>query len=166
VCRALVERRVLAEDGRLELLQLGPGVETELFGEDLAALLEDAKCLGLTAGPVQGEHELPAQALPEGVFRDQRGELGRHAPVVAEGEVRVDAVLEGCKPQLLEPRRLPRRELLEGEIGERRSAPLVEGVLQAASRDGCVAGGEERPPLRGPVANRSMSRRPDATVTE
>ena len=45
--------RVLREDRGLEPAQLRPRLESELLGEDVAAVLEDAQRVGLPPGAVQ-----------------------------------------------------------------------------------------------------------------
>ena len=58
---------------------------------------------------------------------DQLAQLAHECTVPAEGEVRVDPVLEHNEPELFEPFRLEEREWLVHEVGERRPAPEREG---------------------------------------
>ena len=61
---AAAERGVLDEDLLLELLQGGPGLEPELLGQQPPPVLVGLERLGLSAGLVEGEHQLPARTLP------------------------------------------------------------------------------------------------------
>ena len=57
------ERRVLVEDPALELLQLRRGLEAELLGQVRARLLVRAERFRLSAGAIEREHVLRAEAL-------------------------------------------------------------------------------------------------------
>ena len=139
-----LERRVLYEDGTLQPLQRGAGLETELLDEHLARLLVDAESFRLTAGPVEREHELRAQPLAERVLGDERLELGDEVCMTPELELGLDPVLGGSQPQLLEPCRLGARERRVREVGEHRPPPELERVTQPGRSLRRVAGGQHR----------------------
>ena len=65
----------------------------------------------------------------------ERVELACERAVAARVEVGVDPRLQRCQPRLLEPRRLRLRERLEGEVGERLSAPERERAVRVAVGD-------------------------------
>ena len=96
--------------------------------------------LGLAAGAVQGQQQLPAQALAQRLAGDERLELAGDLRMAAEREVRVDAVLERRDPQLLQPRDLGLEGRLVGQVGERRPAPQRERLVQQRRRGGRVGG--------------------------
>ena len=79
--------------------------------------------VGLSPRAVESQHQLCASPLAQRLRPDKRLELGHELGVAAEGEVGFDPILQGGKPQLLEPGDLGLRELLVPEVRERRSAP-------------------------------------------
>src|SRR5262249_22989345 len=113
-----VERGVLVEN-RLEqaleiLTRLGPEI---LDGTGPRPVVRLERLLRAWRR-VEREHELPAETLPTRVLGDERLELADERRVPAERERSLDPFL-GCEqPQLLEPRALGPRKLLEGELGE------------------------------------------------
>ena len=84
----------MTKDRLLEMLQLGPGLETEIIDECSPRVCVHAECLRLPARAVQGEHQLRPQALPERMALDQCVELGDEAMVVAKRELCVEPFLE------------------------------------------------------------------------
>jgi hypothetical protein len=118
--------------------QLRTRLDAELIDQQPPAGREDVERLGLAAGAVQREHQLPTQALAQRVLGDQRLELRGDLAVTAQSQPRLHVVLEGGDPLLLQaPDRLlgPR---LVAQVGERRAAPQrqrlgqhVGGVLRA-----------------------------------
>ena len=66
---------VLAQDRPFELLQRGAGVDAELVEQRGPAVPVGLQRFGLAAGPVEGEHQLAAQPLPERVLRQERLQL-------------------------------------------------------------------------------------------
>jgi hypothetical protein len=58
--------------------------------------------LGLSAGPVEREHQLSAKALAQGVVSDQCFELGDEVAVKAERKIGFDPVLECRQAKLLQ----------------------------------------------------------------
>ena len=113
----------MVEDLPLEALEALARLEPELFRERAAALLVRPQGLGLPAGAVEGEHELPARPLAQRLLRDERLQLRDELVVSPQLEVGLDALLLGREPQLLEAGDLGLREVLVPELGERRAAP-------------------------------------------
>ena len=92
--------------------------------------------LRLAAAPVEGEHLQPAQALPERVRGHERIDLPQHGGVVAGGQLRLHATLDGEQPQLVEARGHVLQEGLTDEIPERGARPLAQGLPEQARRLG------------------------------
>ena len=144
--RGGVERRVVAQDRLLQLAERRPRLEAELLVEHAPRFPVRLERLGLPAAAVEREHELPAQALVEGVLLDERLELGNEVDVPAEVELGVDQVLRRRQPQLLETGDLDGRERLVDEIGERRAAPEREPFTELL---GALLDGARGPRLVG-----------------
>ena len=90
--------------------------------------------VGLAAGAVEREHQLPAQPLAQRVVLDERLELAHELGVEAAGEVRLDALAQAGQAQVLEPRDLGLREVLLRHVRERRPAPQLERLPQRRRR--------------------------------
>jgi hypothetical protein len=82
----------------VKLAQLGPGLDPDLFHERLSGLPVRLEGLGLSTAAVKRQHLEAAQALAERMLLDQRVELGDDRGVAADGEVRIDSVLERRHP--------------------------------------------------------------------
>ena len=141
------DRRVLGEDLALELLELGAGLEPELFFESSARVLVALERLGLAARAIKREHQLPAQPLAGRMLGDQGLELGDERGMATERQIGLDAVLERHQPLLLEPGDLVLREGLVSEVGQRRPAPQVQRLGQGLRGAGRLAAVERRSPL-------------------
>ena len=133
-----VERGILSQDCLLELTQGTAGVDPELLDQHPARLLVDLERLRLTARPIERQHQLAAQALPERVLGNERLELADELGVAAEREVRFDPPLERPEEQLLEACDLPLGEL-QRELAQRRPAPEGERLPQPARSVGRLA---------------------------
>ena len=136
------ERAVLAQDALLELTQRVARLDGELLHERTPRVLECLQGVGLASATVEGEHELPAGALPEGLLAHKRLELGDHLGVAPEGELGFDQLLATAEAQLIQPRDARLGEGLVGEIGQRRAAPQTPGLRQHRGRPPGVAGGQ------------------------
>jgi hypothetical protein len=117
-----------------QLAQFGRGLDAELVDEQAASLVVQADGLGLPSGPVEREHQLPAQLLSKRMRGDELLELPDERPVSAKPKVRVDPPFERSQPKLFEPRDRRLRERLVGEIGEHRPPPEREGRAQPLGR--------------------------------
>ena len=109
----------------------------------------DLEPFRLAAAAVEREHQLGAKVFAVRVLGHQRLELGDECEVAAERQLRVDALLDGRQPELLEPLRLDLREPLELEIPERPSVPEGFRGAEGLRRGSGIAGRERLPPLRG-----------------
>src|SRR5207244_1760102 len=88
------ERRVLAEDRLLQLLERGTRLDPQLVDEVPPRRLVRLQRLRLPAGAVEREHQLAAQAFSERMPGDQLLELADDLRVTAVPEIAVDALLE------------------------------------------------------------------------
>ena len=116
----------MPQDLRLETLELRPRLDPELVDEAAARGLVGVEGLGLAAGSVEREHQLPAEGLAQRMLAHERLQLADDVAVAPQLQVGVDPLLERHEPELLEPSDLRLRELLERELGERGAAPEVE----------------------------------------
>ena len=148
VCHGLredVERRVLTEDRLLELHDRPARREAELVHQHVPRVLVGVQRLGLPAGAVKREHQLPAQPLAQRMTRDEGLELGDDLVGTSEREVGLDPFLDGGQAELLEAGDLLLRERVEAEVGERRSAPEIQRLAEERRRLVRFAAGERRP---------------------
>jgi hypothetical protein len=104
------KRWVLAENGPLELAQRWARLDPELLHQCAAGVLIDGKRLGLPPRAIEREHQLPAQALAQGMRGDQRLELADQLGMAPPGQVGLDALLDRGHAQLLQPSDLALRE--------------------------------------------------------
>jgi hypothetical protein len=123
-----LERRVMAQDRALQLLQTRAGLDPELLAECPPRAPVRLERLCLTTTPVESEHQLGAQALPVGMRRNERLELGDERVLASQDEVGFDPGLERCQSELLETGDLGLSEGLEGEVCECGSPPEREGI--------------------------------------
>ena len=65
------ERRVLLQDPRFEVAQLGSRLETELLAEDRARLLVCAQCVSLSILAIESDHQQRPPALDQRLGNDQ-----------------------------------------------------------------------------------------------
>ena len=161
------DARLVAQDLRLEPLELRAGLDAQLLDEARAGVLVGVERFRLPARAVEREHELAAERLAERVLSDQRLELADDVAVPPELEIRLDPLLERDESKLLEPSDLGLRELLERELGERRAAPELERACEelAPLLGACAARVPERElePLRVDLLGcdaEDVSRRP------
>jgi hypothetical protein len=130
---------ILVEHGPVQRLQLGPGLDAEAVDERCPGARVRLERLGLPAGAVERDHELPAEPLAQRVVSDQPFELGDELAVAPVREVGVDPVLDQREPELVEARDLGLRPRLVPELVQ----------------DGPAEDGERRPhALRRPIPRR------------
>ena len=139
---------VLGEHRLLEPPQRGPRLDPQLPDQALARVAVGGQRLGLAARPVQREHLLGVQPLPQRVLGGERLELHDDLVVAAEEEIGVDPVLERDEPGLVQARRLVRQRAMAGQVAERRTAPERQRLAQDGVRPLGVPGRErDRAPL-------------------
>ena len=149
-----LERAVVSEDRALELLQVVARLEPELVSQLAPSLLVALEGIGLPPGAIEREHELTAETFPERVLDGEQLELGDERPDVPERELRVQALLEGDEPQLLEPCGLCLRPGFDGKVTQRLAVEQRECLLQ---RPGAY---------RWPLAARLFDERSEAVEVE
>ena len=118
-----VQRRVLGEHRGVQPPHRLARVDAELTGQQVADPSVGGQRVGLQAGPVQRQHELAVQPLPQRMLRGQLLQLGGQRVVPAQRQVRVDPGLGRGQPQLLQPGRLRPGERVVGQVGQHSAAP-------------------------------------------
>ena len=136
---------LLAQDRPLQGAQLRRRLQPEPVQQRRAGSAERVERVGLATGAVEGEHQLAAQRLVEGMRVDERLQLVEHLRVEPAGEVGLDALPHGADAQRVEPARLLPREGRVPHVRQRRPPPQVEGVAQRRGRLHGLATRELRP---------------------
>ena len=139
--RGMIEGRILVEDAVLQLGQAGRRVDPQLVAERGSQLLEGRERLGVPSLAVQRQHQLAARTLAQRVARHERLQLPHDVAMAAERELRIDPVLDGDEPQLVEVRGRGRGERLR-ELTERGPAPERARRREALGRRDGVAVGQ------------------------
>ena len=129
----------MLEDSPLKLLQLPPRLQAELVDESIACSPENVEGVGLASGPVQGEHQVAAQALPERLLCHEPLELGHELGAPTAHEFRLDARLHCPKPKLVKPPRLNAGQRLVEQVDPRRPTPQRERLAQRRPSSGVIA---------------------------
>lgn len=124
------QRRFLAKDRLLELLQGRAGLDAQLVDEQTARVPIDLERLGLSTGTVERSHQRRAKPLTQRVRVNEHFELRDEPGVSAQREVGVDAPLEGVHPELFEAEDLGLRERRVRQVCKRRSSPQAERVAE------------------------------------
>ena len=127
------QRLVLAQDRRLEIAQFLAGLQPEIVLEGAATRLVDVECTRLSAGAVEGEHQLRTEPFPVGMLRDQRLELRHECGIAAKCEIGIDSLLERAQSQLLELCDGGARERFRPQLRQRLVPPELEGFVQQGS---------------------------------
>ena len=127
---AEIQLRVLAEDRPVHLLEASARIDAEVVHQHAPRLVVDLESLRLPARAVEREHQLTTKTFAEWMLVDQQLELADETGVPSGLELSVDAFLQRGKTKLFEAPDLGLRKLLEGEIGERRSAPERQRLAQ------------------------------------
>ena len=141
----------MLKDSPLKLLQLPPRLQPELVDESIACSPKHVEGVGLAPGPVQREHQVASQALPERLLCHEPLELGHELCPPTAHEFRLDARLHRPKPKLLKPPRLDAGQRLVEQIDPRQPTPQRERLAQCRPRGsviaglGCPIGGPDQP---------------------
>ena len=114
----------------MELAQLPARLDAQLVDELPSGLLVHVERLGLPAAPVEREHQLRTEPLPQRMLGGERLELRDQVCPATEREVCLDPLLENRQPSFLEAADLLPREAGVGDVGEGRPTPECEGVDQ------------------------------------
>ncbi len=127
------QRRVLGEDPPFQLAKLGPGVEPELVEQHERARRQRPQGVGLAAAAVEREREQRPQPLAQRLLVDGHLQPGDRLGVAAEGEQRVEAVLDRRLTLLVELGDDRPDLILGADAGERRPTPEGERRVEAAA---------------------------------
>jgi hypothetical protein len=136
-CMRFIVGEGVPEDVPLEALEGGGGVEPQLFGQVTAPGLVGGERFGVAALPVEGLHERGAGPLPVGVLGQQGPQRDDGVSGPAETEQEFGPLLPGGHTQLLEADGFGLGEGSVGELGQRRTPPQGEGLIE--DRQGVVA---------------------------
>ena len=96
-----IERVV--EHRSLEIAQRRGRIEPELVGQMAAVVLVGLQRLGLATGAIQRGHQQRPGPVAQRVLRGEADEVGERLLVASDREQRVEPLLVGEQPQLLEP---------------------------------------------------------------
>jgi hypothetical protein len=133
------------EDRLLQGQHLRRRVDPELPGEDTAELAQRAERLALRPGLVLREdEELPA-TFAQGCGTHQRVGQREHLPWSPAAQHRVHVHLLRLETQLVEPVGLAACRCPVGEVGEGRTAPPGERLLELEGHAVALADGQELP---------------------
>ncbi len=146
------ERGVLREDRALELAQVLARLDPELADQGGAGVAIGLQRIGLTARPVQRDHQLAAEALAVRVLGDQRVEPADRLLVSAQRQLGLDQPLERRDAQIGEASGVGGDERLMCDVGQRLAAP---------SASACSSWGT--PPSRNRRSKRHASIRSGST---
>lgn len=119
----------LPQDSLVQLGQVGAGIDAQFLDEELAHPAVLLKGLRLPPGPVQGDHQLPAQGLAQRVLLDQLAEFDDEFGGLTETQVEFEELLRGGQPALLDG---GRRGLDDraAATGQNRPPPQGESAAQ------------------------------------
>ena len=95
----------------------------------LPRALVDLERIGLSAGAVQGDHQLRDELLPKRVLLDELPKLAHELLVAAQRESRLSAPLECAEAELLEALDLGVRPGEERRVDERWASPASERLV-------------------------------------
>ena len=129
-----VQRRVLLEDGALEVAQFDAGVEPELLVQGLAGVFVGAQRVRLAARAVQGEHQLLVEALSQRQALDELGQVPDRVAVASETQQQLDPAFRRGPPQLVESGDLATGEVHAGDVLERVASPQPERSIDLIER--------------------------------
>jgi hypothetical protein len=139
------------EDGALDPTELAAGFQAELVAQDRPGAAVGSEGLGLPAAPVEGDHQVGPEPLPEGMLPHERLEFTDELSGAAGGEVGADAGFEGGQVLLAEAHRLRGQAGVWGDAGQGFTSPLrdgpaqvVAGPINGSGPEGVLTGADER----------------------
>ncbi|CAN5430701.1 hypothetical protein BH10ACT10_BH10ACT10_12060 [soil metagenome] len=135
--------RILLQDRPLESDEIRPRVEPELRRQRGPDLTNRAQCLGLSPRLVLGESEKPPTSFAQGGLGDQALRLRQHLPTPTGADRRVDPQLLEVLPQLVEAGRLDPPHVPRLEVGQRRTTPELERLVEHVRRALGLAQGQQ-----------------------
>jgi hypothetical protein len=117
----------------------GAWFDIDIPGEQSPDPLIRVQRIGLSAAPVQGEHEQFPQPLAQRMFVDQIHQLGDHVLTTAQLQVEGDPFLECSQPELIQPVAFLIDELPVHPC-ERIAPPQRQRRMQEGRRPGSIPG--------------------------
>jgi len=115
-------------------------LQPEFFVQQFPGLPVRLERVRLPARAVEREHQLAAQPLLHRVREHQRLQLADELGAFPPGQVGLDPVGDHRSPHLVQPPDLCLRELQQGQVGECRPSPQVEGLAKLRGGCRCLAG--------------------------
>ncbi len=107
----------------MELLEFGPGVDSEFLGQRDACCLVGMQGFALPAGPVQGEHELSPEPLVQPVPGGQFLQPGHQLAVPSQAQGTFGVPLESLQVQPPQAGRFLLHQPLRGNVTQRQAPP-------------------------------------------
>ena len=123
------------------------GLDPQLFDQRPARVLVSLQRIRLALAPVQGQHQLRAEALAVGVHADQRLEPTDQLAMAAKRQLGLVQVLDRGQPLIVQAAGLAPDERLMREVGKWCAAPQRERLLQRRGGALRVASSELAPAL-------------------
>ena len=133
-----VERRVVAQDLRLQVSQRGRRFQPQLVAQLGAESGVGAQRLRVPASAVQREHVLRPEPLAQRPISDASLQHADRTDLLAQRQPCIHQDLECTLAHLVEAGLLGRQRRVVGELGERRSGPPFQGVADENSGPGRV----------------------------
>ena len=121
-------------------MEIGPRLDTCLVNQQLPCPVKDLGRLRLSPRTVERQHELTAEALPEGVLEHEPFDLPHETGMPSKRELSINAVFERVEPHLLQPVGLRHDEWLVCQVGIGRPPPEAERLAKAMHRRFEVSG--------------------------
>jgi hypothetical protein len=122
-----VEGRVLEQDGGLQPLQLGAGIEARALDQRGRGLAVGAQGVGLPPGPGQRGHEQRPAPLAQRLVVDQAAQQGQRPIEPAVLHQRLGQLLLGVAPLVLEGSGFGPQQRIGAQLAQGVARPQVEG---------------------------------------
>ena len=122
--------RIAGQDALVQLPELWPRFYAQFAHQNAARLAVDGESFSTPAAPVQGEHQLSVEALPQWMLRYKSLQAGHELAVVAEMQAGLDLAFGRLQPQLLQPGYLQTLQHLRMDVRQGRASPQSERLGQ------------------------------------
>ena len=127
--RPAIERRVLPQDGLLEMPQRHRRSQAELIAKSPPVILIRRERVGRPSRTIEGVHELAARTLAKRIRSDPGNELGHKSSTFSRVEALLSPLLLSRGPQFDELSRFGIRPTLVGELRVRCAPPQRQRIL-------------------------------------
>ena len=141
-----LQHRILAKDGCLEGDEIGTRLQTELFDKHPPGLAEGTQGVGLVPAPVVGERQQRPATLTQRLLGCSLPGEADDLAMLARRQTRLEQVLFGRTPQLLQTARLVASRHPAVELLERAPPPQLQRPGQRRRGAISLTGRSERPP--------------------